>query len=82
MNILKPVSPLNSVVTSELLINIFIPNAPLHDGAVIIQKNRIAAAGCYLPLSESPFISKELGTRHRAALGLSEVTDADYNYRI
>ena len=68
--------PLNSDVTSELLINIFIPNAPLHDGAVIIQKNRIAAAGCYLPLSESPFISKELGTRHRAALGLSEVTDA------
>ncbi len=69
-------TPLKSVVTSELLINIFIPNAPLHDGAVILQKNQIAAAGCYLPLSESPFISKELGTRHRAALGLSEVTDA------
>ena len=69
-------TPLNSDVTSELLINIFIPNAPLHDGAVIFQKNRIAAAGCYLPLSENPFISKELGTRHRAALGLSEVTDA------
>ena len=69
-------TPLNSVMTSELLINIFIPNTPLHDGAVIVQKNRIAAAGCYLPLSESPFISKELGTRHRAALGLSEVTDA------
>lgn len=67
---------LNSVLTSELLINIFIPNAPLHDGAVIVQRNRIEAAGCYLPLSESPFISKELGTRHRAALGLSEVTDA------
>src|SRR5690606_28528182 len=59
-----------------LLINIFIPNTPLHDGAVIIQQDRIAAAACYLPLSESPFISKELGTRHRAALGLSEVTDA------
>ncbi|QUW20328.1 diadenylate cyclase CdaA [Sporosarcina sp. Marseille-Q4063] len=69
-------TPLKSVVTSELLINIFIPNAPLHDGAVILHKNQIAAAGCYLPLSESPFISKELGTRHRAALGLSEVTDA------
>jgi diadenylate cyclase len=69
-------TPLYSVVTSELLINIFIPNAPLHDGAVILHKNQIAAAGCYLPLSESPFISKELGTRHRAALGLSEVTDA------
>lgn len=67
---------LNSSISSELLINIFIPNAPLHDGAVIIQRNKIAAAGCYLPLSESPFISKELGTRHRAALGLSEVTDA------
>jgi diadenylate cyclase len=67
---------LNSNITSELLINIFIPNTPLHDGAVIIQKNNIAAAACYLPLSESPFISKELGTRHRAALGISEVTDS------
>lgn len=67
---------LNSNLTSELLINIFIPNAPLHDGAVIVQRNRIAAASCYLPLSESPFISKELGTRHRAAVGLSEVSDA------
>ncbi|KKB36577.1 diadenylate cyclase CdaA [Bacillus thermotolerans] len=68
--------PLNSTVTSQLLINIFIPNTPLHDGAVIIQKNQIAAAACYLPLSESPFISKELGTRHRAAIGVSEVTDS------
>ena len=67
---------MDSMITSELLINIFIPNTPLHDGAVIVQRNRIAAAGCYLPLSESPFISKELGTRHRAALGISEVTDA------
>ncbi|AYC30562.1 diadenylate cyclase CdaA [Paenisporosarcina cavernae] len=68
--------PMNSDITSELLINIFIPNTPLHDGAVVMQKSKIAAAACYLPLSESPFISKELGTRHRAALGLSEVTDA------
>lgn len=68
--------PMNSHISSELLINIFIPNTPLHDGAVIVTKNRIAAAACYLPLSESPFISKELGTRHRAALGISEVTDA------
>ncbi|PLS10381.1 diadenylate cyclase CdaA [Neobacillus cucumis] len=67
---------LNSNISSELLINIFIPNTPLHDGAVIIQKNSVAAAACYLPLSESPFISKELGTRHRAALGISEVTDS------
>jgi diadenylate cyclase len=67
---------LDSKISSELLINIFIPNTPLHDGAVVIQKGRVAAAACYLPLSESPFISKELGTRHRAALGISEVTDS------
>jgi diadenylate cyclase len=67
---------LNAKISSELLINIFIPNTPLHDGAVIIQKNNVSAAACYLPLSESPFISKELGTRHRAALGISEVTDS------
>lgn len=67
---------LDSKLSSELLINIFIPNTPLHDGAVIIQDKRVAAAACYLPLSESPFISKELGTRHRAAIGISEVTDS------
>ncbi|MDO7908743.1 diadenylate cyclase CdaA [Paenibacillus sp. JX-17] len=65
-----------SVISSELLINIFIPNTPLHDGAVIIQGQQISAAACYLPLSENPFISKELGTRHRAAIGISEVGDA------
>ncbi|MFD0944090.1 diadenylate cyclase CdaA [Savagea faecisuis] len=69
-------TPLDATITSELIINIFIPNTPLHDGAVIVQKNKIAAASCYLPLSESPFISKDLGTRHRAALGISEETDA------
>jgi diadenylate cyclase len=68
--------PLDAKISEQLLINIFIPNTPLHDGAVIIQKNLVAAAACYLPLSESPFISKELGTRHRAALGISEVTDS------
>ena len=68
--------PLESKLTSELLINIFIPNTPLHDGAVILKNNQVAAAACYLPLSESPFVSKELGTRHRAALGISEVTDS------
>jgi diadenylate cyclase len=67
---------LNSYISSELLINIFIPNTPLHDGAVILKDNTVAAAACYLPLSESPFISKELGTRHRAAIGISEVTDS------
>lgn len=67
---------MESRITSELLLNIFTPNSPLHDGAVIIRGNQIMAAGCYLPLSENPFISKELGTRHRAAIGVSEVSDA------
>lgn len=67
---------LNARLTYQLLVNIFIPNTPLHDGAVIIKENVVLAAACYLPLSESPFISKELGTRHRAALGISEVTDS------
>ena len=67
---------IDSRISSELLINIFIPNTPLHDGAVIIRRDRLIAAGCYLPLSENPFISKELGTRHRAAIGIGEVSDA------
>ncbi|BAH41244.1 diadenylate cyclase CdaA [Brevibacillus brevis] len=66
---------INGRVSSELLINIFIPNTPLHDGAVIMRKDMIMAAACYLPLSENNSISKELGTRHRAAIGLSEVSD-------
>lgn len=68
--------PLDADISGELLINIFIPNTPLHDGAVIIKDYKIAAAAGYLPLSESSLIPKELGTRHRAAIGLSEVTDA------
>ncbi|MFR4968165.1 diadenylate cyclase CdaA [Lactobacillus kalixensis] len=67
---------LDADVTGELLINIFIPNTPLHDGAVIINKDRIAVAAAYLPLSDSSMIPKRLGTRHRAAVGISEVTDA------
>jgi diadenylate cyclase len=67
---------LESALSSELLINVFIPNTPLHDGAVIIRGNQLMAAGCYLPLSENPFISKELGTRHRAGIGVTEVSDA------
>ncbi|WP_123042088.1 diadenylate cyclase CdaA [Cohnella candidum] len=67
---------MESSLSSELLINVFIPNTPLHDGAVILRANQIMAAGCYLPLSENPFISKELGTRHRAGIGVSEVSDA------
>lgn len=68
--------PINAELTHQLLTNIFTPNTPLHDGAVIIKSDKIVAAACYLPLSESPFISKELGTRHRAAMGISEATDA------
>lgn len=67
---------LDADVSSQLLINIFIPNTPLHDGAVIIKGNKLASASSYLPLSESQYIAKEFGTRHRAAIGLSEVSDA------
>jgi len=67
---------MESHLSAELLINVFIPNTPLHDGAVIIRGPQVVAAGCYLPLSENPFISKELGTRHRAGIGVTEVSDA------
>jgi len=63
-------------LTRELLENIFVPNTPLHDGAVVIRGDRIAAAGCFLPLTENPNLSKQLGTRHRAALGITESSDA------
>lgn len=67
---------LDSVISSQLLINIFEHNTPLHDGAVILRDNRIVAATCYLPLSDNMQLSKELGTRHRAGVGISEVTDS------
>ena len=67
---------LDSVLTSQLLINIFEHNTPLHDGAVIVRGNRITSATCYLPLSDNMMLSKELGTRHRAGVGISEVTDS------
>ena len=67
---------LNADVTAELLTNIFVPKTPLHDGAVIIRNNKIEAASCFLPLSQNPNVSKELGTRHRAGLGISEESDA------
>jgi len=67
---------INADVSSFLLRNIFFENTPLHDGAVVIRDGRVCAAGCFLPLSESNTIEKELGTRHRAAIGMSEVTDA------
>jgi diadenylate cyclase len=66
----------DALVTSQLLINIFEKNTPLHDGAVIIRGNRVVSATCYLPLSDSLNLSKDLGTRHRAAVGISEVSDS------
>ncbi|MBI4456957.1 MAG: TIGR00159 family protein [Acidobacteria bacterium] len=67
---------LEAMLTYDLLVTIFSPQTPLHDGAVIIQENRIAAAACFLPLTLDPYLSKELGTRHRAAIGITEETDA------
>ena len=67
---------LDCIVSSQVLINIFEHNTPLHDGAIIIRNDRIVSATCYLPLSDNMGLSKELGTRHRAAVGLSEVSDA------
>ena len=67
---------LDAVLSFDLLLNIFTPDTPLHDGAVIVQEDRIAAAACFLPLSTNPSLSKDLGTRHRAALGITEETDA------
>jgi diadenylate cyclase len=67
---------LDAVVSLDLLINLFTPGTPTHDGAVIIQGERIAAAACFLPLTQNSELSKEFGTRHRAALGISEETDA------
>ncbi|MCH5266406.1 MAG: diadenylate cyclase CdaA [Lachnospiraceae bacterium] len=68
--------PIDSEISSQLLINIFEHNTPLHDGAVLLRDNRIVAATCYLPLSNNLAVSKELGTRHRAGLGISEVSDS------
>ena len=67
---------LDAILTSQLLINIFEHNTPLHDGAVIVRENRIVAATCYLPLSDNMELSKQLGTRHRAGVGISEQTDS------
>ena len=67
---------LDAVVTYGLLVTIFCPGTPLHDGAAIVNKNRIVAAGCFLPLTTDPHLSQELGTRHRAGIGVTEDTDA------
>ncbi|MBC5806323.1 MAG: diadenylate cyclase CdaA [Candidatus Eremiobacter antarcticus] len=66
----------DALVTPEMLLSLFAPRSPLHDGAVVIKRNRIAAAGCFLPLSEAVLFDRRLGTRHRAALGITEQTDA------
>jgi diadenylate cyclase len=67
---------LDAAVSDELVTNIFFKNSPLHDGAMVIRRARIHAAGCYLPLSQNTEIARELGTRHRAALGMSENSDS------
>jgi diadenylate cyclase len=68
--------PLDATITYDLLVTIFQPTSPLHDGAVIVQENRIAAAACFLPLTVNPRLSRELGSRHRAAIGLTEENDS------
>lgn len=75
-DIIESGTQLNSNISSGLLINIFIPNTPLHDGAVIIKDYTIRAAGCFLPLTENNLLSKDIGTRHRAAIGMTEKSDA------
>lgn len=67
---------IDAKITSEILSSIFLPYSPIHDGAVIIQRGKLTRAGCFLPLSQNPTISKSLGTRHRAAIGLTELVDA------
>lgn len=74
--IIKTGIDINADVSSELIVNIFIPKTPLHDGAMVIRNNKIASATCFLPLTQNRALSKELGTRHRAGIGLSEDTDA------
>ena len=75
-NYIETGTVINAHVSRELILSIFNPSSPLHDGAVIIESSRLVAAGCVLPLSHEPGISKILGTRHRAAVGLSEISDA------
>jgi uncharacterized protein (TIGR00159 family) len=67
---------IDSKVSSDLIASIFLPYSPLHDGALVVQQGRLTRAGCFLPLSQNPDISKALGTRHRAAIGLTELVDA------
>jgi len=75
-DIIESGTKLEANISSGLLINIFIPNTPLHDGAVIIKDYTIRAAGCFLPLTENNLLSKDIGTRHRAAIGMTEKSDS------
>ena len=75
-NFIETGSKIDAKVKAELIYSIFIPTSPIHDGAAIVSNSRLTAAGCFLPLSKNPNIDKKLGTRHRAAIGLSEETDA------
>ena len=75
-DIIETGNPIDSIVSAPLLENIFEPNTPLHDGATILRGSTVVAAGCFLPLSDNNTISRQLGTRHRAAIGISETTDA------
>ncbi|MGY0373474.1 diadenylate cyclase CdaA [Clostridium sp. JNZ J1-5] len=75
-DIISTGTKIDAEISSALLENIFVVNTPLHDGATVIRNDRIAAAGCFLPLTNNPNISKQLGTRHRAAIGISEISDS------
>jgi diadenylate cyclase len=75
-NFIEAGIPLDATLTYDLLVTVFRPGSPLHDGAVIIQGDRVAAAACFLPLTVNPLLGKDFGTRHRAAIGLTEETDA------
>ncbi len=75
-DIIETGTVIDAQISADLLMNIFYPKSPLHDGAVVIKNNRLMAAGCLLPLSANKYISKELGTRHRAAMGMTESSDA------
>lgn len=75
-DIIETGTMIDAQISADLLMNIFYPKSPLHDGAVVIKNNRLMAAGCLLPLSANKYISKELGTRHRAAMGMTESSDA------
>ncbi len=75
-DIIRSGTTVDALISAELIMNIFMPNSPLHDGALVVRENRLIAAGCFLPLTQNEDLSQELGTRHRAAIGLSESVDA------